>query len=99
MERYWRSISLLKVFDKVIQTPYLFFLAVEGLSGLLKQSHRSSHLRGIKVAPTAPRVNHLLFANDTLPVVIASDEGEREVMELLQIYCNASGQRVYLDKS
>lgn len=46
-------------------SPYLFLLAAEGLSCLLKVYDQSSHLGGIKVAPSAPPVNHLLFANDT----------------------------------
>ena len=46
-------------------SPYLFLIAAEGLSCLLKSSSQSS-LAGIKVAPTAPTINHLLFANDSL---------------------------------
>jgi hypothetical protein len=59
--------------------PYLFLLAAEGLSGLLKRSCQSSHLQGINVASTAPSVNHLLFANDSLLFVKANDEGAMEV--------------------
>jgi hypothetical protein len=44
-------------------------------------------------------MNHLLFADDSLLFVKANDEGAREVMELLDKYCNASGHRVNLDKS
>jgi hypothetical protein len=80
-------------------SPYLFLLAAEGLSDLLKQSRRSSDLQGIKVAPTAPAVNHLLFANNSLLFVKATDEGATEVVELLDKYCNALGQRINLDKS
>jgi hypothetical protein len=80
-------------------SPYLFLLAAEGLSGLLKQSRQSSHLKGIQVAPTAPAVNHLLFADDSLLFVKASDEGAVEVNEILEKYCQASGQRINLDKS
>jgi hypothetical protein len=80
-------------------SPYLFLLAAEGLSGLLKQSRQSSHLHGIKVAPTAPAVNHLLFADDSLLFVKATVEGATEVNDLLEKYCNASGQRINLDKS
>jgi hypothetical protein len=72
-------------------SPYLFLIAAEGLSGLLKQSHQSSHLQGLKVAPTAPTVNHLLFADDSLLLFKASDEGAMEIKELLEQYCNASG--------
>lgn len=45
-------------------SPYLFLIAVEGLLCLLKSSD-SSVLGGIQVAPTAPAVNHLLFADDS----------------------------------
>jgi hypothetical protein len=64
-------------------SPYLFLLAAEGLSGLLKQSRHSSDLQGIKVAPTTPAVNHLLFADDSLLFVKATNEGTTEVVELL----------------
>jgi hypothetical protein len=80
-------------------SPYLFLLAAEGLSGLLKKSRQSASLQGIKVATTAPAVNHLLFADDSLLFVKACEEGAREVSDLLEKYCNASGQRVNLDKS
>jgi hypothetical protein len=51
------------------------------------------------VAHTAPAVNHLLFADDSLLFLKASDEGAREIVSLLEQYCNASGQRINLDKS
>jgi hypothetical protein len=51
------------------------------------------------VAPTAPTVNHLLFADDSLLFVKATDEGALLVNELLETYCNASGQRINLEKS
>jgi hypothetical protein len=51
------------------------------------------------VAPYAPAVNHLLFANDSLLFVKASEEGACDVKSLLDKYCEASRQRVNLDKS
>jgi hypothetical protein len=51
------------------------------------------------VASTAPAVNHLLFADDSLLFVRASVEGADEVGEVLDIYCQASGQRINFDKS
>lgn len=45
-------------------SPYLFLLAAEGLSCLPK-THVDG-VRGITVASTAPEVNHLLFADDSL---------------------------------
>jgi hypothetical protein len=77
---------------------YLFLIAAEGLLGLLKQSRQSSLLKGIRVAPTAPAVNHLLFADDSLLFVKESHAGAIEVKEILEKYCLASGQQVNLDK-
>jgi hypothetical protein len=48
-------------------SPYLFLLAAEGLSCLLKSRSviPSSSLHGLKVATSAPAVNHLLFVDDS----------------------------------
>jgi hypothetical protein len=51
------------------------------------------------VAPTAPAVNHLLFVDDSLLFIKASEEGAQEAKALLDKYCEASGQWVNLDKS
>jgi hypothetical protein len=47
-------------------SPYLFLLEAQGLSCLLKPRVESSSLSGIKVAPSAPMVCHLLFTDDSL---------------------------------
>jgi hypothetical protein len=80
-------------------SPYLFLFAAEGLSCLLKNSVQSSTLDGLKVTTSAPAVNHLLFADDSLLFFKASSEGAREIKSVLNMYCNASGQRINMDKS
>src|SRR3990170_2590500 len=80
-------------------SPYLFLIAAEGLSCLLKSSSQSSNLAGIKVAPTAPTINHLLFADDSLLLFKASVEGANAVSNMLDTYCMASGQRINNAKS
>ena len=80
-------------------SPYLFLLAAEGLSCLLKDNDESSHLGGIKVAPSAPPVNHLLFADDSLLFFKGSREGAEELSNLLEVYCQASGQQINREKS
>jgi hypothetical protein len=72
-------------------SPYLFLLAAEGLSCLLNSNNQSSALNGVKVASTAPAVNHLLFADDSLLFFKASREGAVEMRNMLLNYCNASG--------
>jgi hypothetical protein len=78
---------------------YLFLLAAEGLSCLLNHRSQSSNLSGIKVASSAPPVNHLLFADDSLLFFKANGEGATEISESLSLYCQASGQRINLQKS
>jgi hypothetical protein len=73
-------------------------LAAEGLSCLLKSRDKSSHLSGIKAAPSSPAVNHLLFADDSLLFFKANRESAEEVNKVLQMYCDASGQQVNTDK-
>ncbi|XP_024310402.1 uncharacterized protein LOC112268687 [Brachypodium distachyon] len=81
-------------------SPYLILLAAEGLSCLLKSrsSVESSSLQGLMVASSALAVNHLLFADDSLLFVKTSLEGAAEAATVLDTYCQASGQRINLDK-
>ena len=72
-------------------SPYLFLIAAEGLSCLLKSKSESSNLSGLKVAPTAPLVNHLLFADDSLLFFKANSVGANEVYHALNTYCQAAG--------
>ena len=78
---------------------YLFLLAAEGLSCLIKARIQSSNLKGIMVAPSAPVVSHLLFADDSLLFFRASTENAWEIHDVLQVYCRASGQQVNMEKS
>jgi hypothetical protein len=80
-------------------SPYLFLLAAEGLSCLLKSRNESSSLSGIKVALSAPTVSHLLFADDSLLFFRADRESAEEIKDVLRVYCRASGHQVNMDKS
>ena len=51
------------------------------------------------MARSAPPVNHLLFTVDSLLFFKASAEGANEVNQLLNTYCQASGQRINHGKS
>ena len=51
------------------------------------------------MAATAPVVNHLLFADDSLLMFKSSVEGAVAASNLLERYCMASGQRINHEKS
>jgi len=74
-------------------------LAAECLSCLLNSRIQSSNLNGIKVAPSAPVVSHLLFADDSLLFFRANAENAQEINDVMNIYCRASGQQINMDKS
>ena len=78
---------------------YLFLLAAEGLSCLLKSKSESSNLSGLQVATTAPPVSHLLFADNSLLFFKANSVGANEVYHVLDTYCQATGQRINNAKS
>ena len=79
---------------------YLFLLAVEGMSCPLNSRLQSSTLKGIKAAPSAPVVSHLLFADDSLLFFFGLDvENVQDINDVMQTYCRASGQQIDMDKS
>jgi len=56
-------------------------------------------LKGIKVAQSAPVVSHLLFADDSLLFFGANTENAQEINDVMETYCQASGQQINMDKS
>jgi hypothetical protein len=80
-------------------SPYLFLLCAEGFSGLLHQAENDGSIKGIRLAPTAPVVNHLLFADDSLLLMEASASSTLAVNALLHTYEESSGQIINREKS
>ena len=66
---------------------------------ILLDHSTNENVKGIVVAPEAPLVNHLLFADDCLLFFKANEEGAITMNEMIKAYCDASGQRVNLSKS
>ena len=54
---------------------------------------------GIQITISAPRGDHLLFAANCILFCKADDQEVMRIKEVLDAYCNASGQRVNNDKS
>ncbi|BFG24970.1 hypothetical protein CerSpe_112440 [Prunus speciosa] len=80
-------------------SPYLFLLVSEVLSLLVLKACESSFLQGIKLSRSGPTLSHLMFADDTLIFLRASEHNCTNMVQLLNTYCRASGQQISLAKS
>ncbi|XP_057443227.1 uncharacterized protein LOC130735144 [Lotus japonicus] len=80
-------------------SPYLFILCAEVLSGLLLQAQENQAIHGIRIAPQAPEVSHLFFADDSILFFRATEEEVEVVNQVLTVYQQISGQLLNLDKS
>ena len=80
-------------------SPYLFILCSEVLSGLCKRAQQAGLLSGIRVARGSPRVNHLLFADDTMFFIRTDELSCSTLHRILQQYKTASGQTINTTKS
>ncbi|CAA7057125.1 unnamed protein product [Microthlaspi erraticum] len=47
-------------------SPFIFILCGEVLSGLCRNALINGTMAGIRISRGSPRINHLLFANDTM---------------------------------
>ena len=80
-------------------SPFLFILCTEVLISQLKHAEREKKITGIKIARAYPPVSHLMFAGDSL-FFCKAEQGEcRELMRIIDVYGNASGQQLNKSKS
>jgi hypothetical protein len=79
--------------------PYLFLFCVEGFSALLRQAQAAKDIEGVGFGPGGPTITHLLFADDSIVFLEASESSLAALRTLLQSYEACSGQRVNLQKS
>ncbi|KAL0301989.1 UNVERIFIED_CONTAM: putative mitochondrial protein [Sesamum radiatum] len=80
-------------------SPYLFLLYTEALSSLVGRLEHEGILQGLSVCRNAPPISHILFVDDTLIFSQASEEAMRGVARMLEIYAQALGQAINLNKS
>ncbi|KAL0322782.1 UNVERIFIED_CONTAM: hypothetical protein Sangu_1897500 [Sesamum angustifolium] len=81
------SLALLnrrEAFVKETSLPLLFILCAEGFSCLLQAKEHNGDIRGVAVARRAPKVSHLLFADDTLIFCQATKEAMRCIRGFLR---------------
>jgi len=80
-------------------SPYVFILCSEVLSGLCIKAQRENNLTGIKVGKKSPRLNHMLFADDTMFFCKSDAKECTALLDILHKYEVASGQKINSQKS
>ena len=79
--------------------PYLFLLCAEGLSAMLQRDEFDTNLSGISVCRGAPRISHLLFADDCIVFCKALVDEGLKITKILEKYENESGQKLNKEKT
>ena len=72
-------------------SPYLFLLCAEGLSAMLQRKGSGEAVSGVQICRRAPRISHLLFADDCSVFGKASLEEGLKVTKILEDYERESG--------
>ena len=80
-------------------SPFLFLFCTEGLNGLIKKAESNDDIHGFSLCRRGPKLTHLLFANDSLLFYRANMEKCGKILEILNIYEEASGQKVNRSKT
>lgn len=78
---------------------YLFLICMEGFTSLIKKYEQRRLLNGIRVARGAPILSHMFFADDSYIYSKASSEDAAQIINLLNVFDKASGQKINVEKS
>ncbi|KAL0410940.1 UNVERIFIED_CONTAM: putative mitochondrial protein [Sesamum latifolium] len=80
-------------------SPYLFLICTEALSSLLSHAEHVGTIPGMAICRNAPRISHLLFADDTLIFSEATTRSMESISLVLDTFARASGQSINFSKS
>ena len=80
-------------------SPYLFLLCAEGFSTLIHEAAMNQQINGISICRGYPLMTHLFFANDNLLFCKAKEQECHALVNILNRYEEASGQKINTDKS
>jgi hypothetical protein len=75
-------------------SPYLFLFVADGLPKILQHEVSSGALHEMRICRQAPGISHLLFADDTLLFLEATDQQARVVHETLLRYDRCTSQLI-----
>ena len=80
-------------------SPFLFLLCTEGLNEMVKSAERHGDIHGFSLCRRGPKPMHLLFADNSLPFCKANMEKCENVLAILNMYEEASRQKVNRSKA
>lgn len=80
-------------------SPYLFLLSIEDLINLLHHPEFQKSITGVHLCRSAPRLNHLLFSNDSLLFCKANMVENYAIHNILKLYEQASRQQINRSKT
>jgi exonuclease III len=75
-------------------SPFLFLFVADGLSTLLQKEVTEQNIDALRVCRSAPRVSHLLFADDSLLFFKARGDQAARIKGVLDIYASSMGQLI-----
>ncbi|KAG7543484.1 Reverse transcriptase domain [Arabidopsis thaliana x Arabidopsis arenosa] len=80
-------------------SPFLFILCAEALVHIMHKAEHEGRLTGHSLTDSCPSIQHLLFADESLFVCVATFKECTEFLNCLRIYGRASGQEINFQKS
>ncbi|CAA7060939.1 unnamed protein product [Microthlaspi erraticum] len=80
-------------------SPYLFVLCLERLCHLIDTSMVRGEWKPIRLSRGGPQLSHICFADDLILFAEASFSQIKIIRRILERFCEASGQKVSLEKS
>lgn len=80
-------------------SPYIYILCAEGLSSMIRRNEEVGLIHGCKIANVAPRVSHLLFADDCYLFFKATISEAMTMKNVLKKYEAVSGQAINFTNS
>ena len=80
-------------------SPYIFLLCADAFSSLINNAALNQKISGVSICRGCPRITHLFFVDDSLLFCKANGQECHHLIEILQLYEAASGQKINADKS
>lgn len=80
------------------RSPYMFIICVNVFSALISKAQKDKRITGVKIAPGAPNISHLFFADDSVIFCKAKKYETNNIKHIIDTYQQASGQLVRMAK-